>query len=55
MGCGGSHNLIQSIGAEDGNSCPYDDIAPWQYCTGQLTPGGCDGYDSDATAMFTCL
>jgi len=55
VGCGGSHNLIESTGAEDGNSCPYDDIAPWRYCTGSLTPGGCDAYESDATAMFTCL
>jgi len=53
--CGGYHSLIQSVGAEDGGSCPYDSIAPWQYCTGALTPGGCSGYDSDATAMFTCL
>ena len=55
VGCGGTHNLIQSTSSVDGSSCPYDDIAPWQYCTGQLTPGGCDGYDSDGTAMFTCL
>ena len=55
VGCGGTHAIIQSTGATDGNSCPYDDIAPWQYCTGDLTPVGCNEYTSDATAKFDCL
>jgi len=54
--CGGSHNLIQSSNADGRQSCPYDDIAPWSYCTGELEAGGgCSEYKKDATAKFTCL
>jgi hypothetical protein len=55
-GCDGStHELIQSTKSTDG-SCPYDDIAPWKYCVGELFPGdGCTEYDNDATAAFTCV
>jgi len=56
VACGGSHYEIFSTGGTN-SSCPYDDIAPWKYCTGDIIPGttDCTKYEEDPTAKFTCL
>lgn len=55
VACGGSHEMIRSAPGADG-LCPYDNIGPWEYCSGDIiVGGGCTHYSSDDLAQFICL
>ena len=53
---GGPHKFLKSESAPKGEKCPWNASGPWQFCSGDITPGGgCTKYTVDETVRFTCV
>ena len=55
VACAGTHTILQSQSAAEGEKCPWNANGPWEFCSGDLiVGGGCTEYTIDSTVKLTC-